>query len=59
MIGRPLRELCSPDDYDKPLYPLARTHGIQPEKAQHAHYGAVNSYPEWIWKLAADGMADS
>lgn len=35
---------------------IARTHDIQPEKAQHAHYGTVNSYPEWIWKLAADGL---
>ncbi|UXE05014.1 antirepressor [Gordonia phage Lton] len=35
---------------------IARTHDIQPEKAQHAHYGTVNSYPEWIWELAADGM---
>lgn len=36
---------------------IARTHDISPEKAQHAHYGTVNSYPEWIWKLAADGLA--
>lgn len=35
---------------------IARTHGITPDKVQHAHYGTVNSYPEWIWKLAADGM---
>jgi hypothetical protein len=35
---------------------IARTHEIQPDKAQHAHYGTVNSYPVWIWKLAADGM---
>lgn len=38
---------------------IARAHDISPDKVQHAHYGTVNSYPEWIWKLAADGMADS
>ena len=38
---------------------IARTHDIAPDKAQHAHYGTVNSYPEWIWKLAADGLAES
>lgn len=38
---------------------IARTHAIAPDKAQHAHYGTVNSYPEWIWKLAADGLSEA
>lgn len=36
---------------------IARSHGITPDKVPHAHYGTVNSYPVWIWELAADGFA--
>jgi P22_AR N-terminal domain len=32
---------------------IARTHGIQPEKVQHGHYGAVNEFPKWVWDQAA------
>ena len=35
---------------------IARTHEIDPVPVQHAHYGSVNSLPEWIWDLAADGI---
>jgi hypothetical protein len=35
---------------------IARSHGIEPDKAQHAHYGSVNSFPIWVWDLAADGF---
>lgn len=35
---------------------IARSHGIEPDKAQHAHYGTVNSFPIWVWDLAADGF---
>jgi hypothetical protein len=36
---------------------IARTHDISPDKVQHAHYGTVNSYPLWIWDLAAEGFS--
>lgn len=32
---------------------IAKSHDIEPVKVQHAHYGKVNSYPRWIWELAA------
>lgn len=35
---------------------IARSHGISPDKVQHAHYGSVNSYPVWVWELAAEGF---
>src|SRR5258705_4325466 len=31
---------------------IARQRGIEPEKTQHSHYGAVNKYPSWIWDQA-------
>ena len=31
---------------------IARAHGIQPEKVQHAHFGVVNELPEWVWDQA-------
>lgn len=37
---------------------IARTHGIAPDPVQHAHYGTVNSLPQWIWDMAADGMGE-
>lgn len=36
---------------------IARAHSIEPDRAQHAHYGYVNSFPVWIWDLAAEGMS--
>ena len=35
---------------------IARTHDIAPDPVQHAHYGTVNSFPAWIWDMAADGL---
>ncbi len=34
---------------------IAKAHGIEATKVQHAHYGEVNSYPEWVWEIAFDG----
>lgn len=34
---------------------IAKAHGIEAVKVQHAHYGEVNSYPEWVWEIAFDG----
>lgn len=31
---------------------VAREHQVAASRAQHSHYGEVNSYPEWVWKLA-------
>jgi hypothetical protein len=36
---------------------IARTHGIDPDKVHHPHFGTVNSYPAWVWELAAEGFA--
>lgn len=36
---------------------IARSHAIEPEHAQHAHYGYVNSFPLWIWELASEGLS--
>lgn len=35
---------------------IARAHDIEPNKVQHQLFGAVNSYPVWVWDLAADGL---
>lgn len=35
---------------------IAASHDIQAVPVQHAHYGTVNSYPSWVWELAADGF---
>lgn len=35
---------------------IARSHDIAPDKVPHAHYGTVNSYPRWVWELAAEGF---
>ncbi|WP_230872114.1 phage antirepressor N-terminal domain-containing protein [Mycobacterium canetti] len=35
---------------------IARSHGIEPVKTPHQLYGTVNSYPTWIWELAAEGF---
>lgn len=35
---------------------IAKSHGVEPNKVQHQLYGAVNSYPVWVWELAAEGF---
>lgn len=35
---------------------VGRAHGIEPNPVQHQLYGMVNSFPVWIWDLAADGF---
>lgn len=35
---------------------IAKSHDIAPNKVQHQLYGAVNSYPVWMWELAAEGF---
>lgn len=35
---------------------IARSHGIDPDPVQHAHYGTVNSLPLWVWETAAEGF---
>lgn len=36
---------------------IAKAHDIKSNKVQHQLYGTVNSYPLWVWDLAADGFA--
>ena len=36
---------------------IAKAHDITPNRVQHQLYGAVNSYPVWVWELAAEGFA--
>jgi hypothetical protein len=36
---------------------IARSHGIDPNKVHHPHFGTVNSYPAWVWDLAAEGFS--
>lgn len=31
---------------------IARSHDIEPNRVQHAHYGYVNQFPAWVWELA-------
>jgi hypothetical protein len=35
---------------------IARSHDIEPNKVHHPHFGKVNSYPTWVWDLAAEGF---
>lgn len=35
---------------------IGRNHGIEPTKVQHQLYGWANSWPAWVWDLAADGF---
>lgn len=35
---------------------IAKAHDIVPNKVQHQLFGTVNSYPVWVWDLAADGF---
>ena len=36
---------------------IARSHGLEPNKVHHPHFGTVNSYPTWVWDLAAEGFS--
>ena len=36
---------------------IGRSHGVEPTQVQHQLYGWVNSWPAWVWDLAADGFA--
>ncbi len=35
---------------------LGRTEGVEPNKVQHAHYGAVNEFPLHIWQRASAAL---
>lgn len=35
---------------------IARSHGVDPNPVQHQLYGMVNSFPVWVWDLAAEGF---
>lgn len=35
---------------------IGRHHGVEPTRVQHQLYGWVNSWPAWVWDLAADGF---
>ena len=35
---------------------IARAGGIQPNKVQHAHFGAVNEFPVHVWDRARDAL---
>lgn len=35
---------------------IGRSHGVEPTQVQHQLYGWVNSWPVWIWDLAAEGF---
>jgi hypothetical protein len=37
---------------------IARSHNVKPNPVQHQLYGTVNSYPAWIWDLAAEGFTE-
>lgn len=36
---------------------IAKAHDIAPNRVQHQLFGSVNSYPVWVWDLAAEGFA--
>lgn len=36
---------------------IARSHGVAPVAVPHHLYGTVNSYPAWVWDLAAEGRS--
>jgi len=35
---------------------IAKAQGVEPNRVQHQLYGMVNSYPAYIWDLAAEGF---
>lgn len=36
---------------------IGRSHGVEPTQVQHQLYGWVNSWPAWVWDLAAEGFS--
>ena len=57
MIGKPLRELCSPDDYDKPLYPL--TERWTAEQLHHGLFVGIGYRgPGRAWLLDENDIAE-
>lgn len=36
---------------------IAKAHDIEPNRVQHQLFGTVNSYPVWVWDLAAEGFS--
>lgn len=36
---------------------IGRSHGLEPTQVQHQLYGWANSWPAWVWDLAAEGFA--
>lgn len=37
---------------------IGRSHGIEPTQVQHQPWGWVNSWPAWVWDLAAEGFGE-
>lgn len=35
---------------------IGRSHGVEPTRVQHQLWGWVNSWPVWVWDLAAEGF---
>jgi hypothetical protein len=35
---------------------IGRSHGVEPTQVQHQLYGWANSWPAWVWDLAAEGF---
>lgn len=35
---------------------IGRSHGVEPTQVQHQLWGWVNSWPAWVWDLAAEGF---
>jgi hypothetical protein len=36
---------------------IGRSHGVEPTQVQHQLWGWVNSWPVWVWDLAAEGFS--
>lgn len=36
---------------------IGRSHGVEPTQVQHQLWGWVNSWPAWVWDLAAEGFS--
>lgn len=56
-----LNKLPTNTDYLKKLGGCAghigRSHGVEPTQVQHQLWGWVNSWPAWVWDLAAEGFS--
>lgn len=37
---------------------VGRSRGVEPTQVQHQLYGWVNSWPAWVWDLAAEGFGE-